>query len=269
MNRASSWSGVVEDVRRALAPQGRRQLGVFAVEGTRLVERALRSGRAPKRAIVAESAARRDPRVGDLLMLLREAGCEVVPVPDAITVELADERQSGVVFGLCEIPTQLSCADLAKHAVGTGPVLVLVDVTEPGNVGALVRTALAAGASGVVALGASDPYHPKAVRTSMGSLFKIPIVHQYEIEAVLAQLSPLRRLAAVSAGGAEPWEAQLEPEVAFFVGQEANGLPANLVSRLDGTVTIPMTQGVDSFSVNAAAAVLLYEVTRRRRTAAG
>jgi RNA methyltransferase, TrmH family len=263
VKRPSSWAGSVEDIRRALAPFGRQKLGVFAIEGTRLVERALRSGRTPVRAIAAESAARNDPQLAGLLLLLREAGCQVTPVPDAVVLELSEGRKGSTVFALCELPKETSLADLAARALSFGPLLVLVDVEEPGNVGALVRTALASGASGVVAVGVSDPYHPKAVRTSMGSLFKLSIVQQFEIEPVLAQLSTLRRLAAVSTGGEPPWTASFEPQLALFIGRESHGLPDELVARLDGTITIPMPGGVDSFSVNAAAAVLLYEAQRR------
>nr|AQQ74824.1 hypothetical protein [uncultured bacterium] len=228
-----------------------------------MVERALRSGRTPTRAIVAESAARNDPQVAGLLLLLREAGCSVTSVPDAVVLELSAGRKGSTIFALCELPKEPSLQDLASRALSFGPLLVLVDVEEPGNVGALVRTALASGASGVVAVGVSDPYHPKAVRTSMGSLFKLPIAHHFEIEPVLAQLAGLRRLAAVSNGGEPPWATSFDPQLALFIGRESQGLPDDLVARLDGTVTIPMPGGVDSFSVNAAAAVLLYEVRRR------
>jgi TrmH family RNA methyltransferase len=140
---------------------------------------------------------------------------------------------------------------------------VLVDIEEPGNAGALIRTAHCSFASGVIAVGVSDPYHPKAIRTSMGSLFKIPIVQQFELEPVLEQLGSLRRVAAVSSGGAPPWEVSFEPQLALFVGRESAGLPDAVVSRLDEVVSIPMPSGVDSFSVNAAAAVLMYEANRR------
>jgi TrmH family RNA methyltransferase len=263
MKRPSSWAGSVEDVRRALAPAGRRQLGEFAVEGTRLIERALRAGKTPTRAIVAESAPRNDTRTSELALLLREAGTVVTSVPDAVVLELSQGRKGSTVFALCELPREEGLSEFALRALSFGPLLVLVDLEEPGNVGALVRTALASGAAGVVAVGTSDPYHPKAVRTSMGSLFKIPIVTQYEIEPVIEQLSPLRRLAAVSSGGVAPWAASFEPQLALFVGKESHGLPPQVIARLDGTMTIPMPGGVDSYSVNAAAAVLLYEVGRR------
>lgn len=269
MKRPSSWAGSVEDVRRALAPAGRRQLGEFAVEGTRLVERALRAGKTPTRAIVAESATRSDPKTAELVLLLREAGCVITNVPDAVVTELSEGRNGSTMFALCELPREQSLGDLALRALSVGPLLVLVDVEEPGNVGAMVRTALASGCAGVVAVGLSDPYHPKAVRTSMGSLFKIPIVVQYEIEPVIEQLSALRRLAAVASGGEAPWAADFHPQLALFVGKESHGLPPDVITRLDGTVTIPMPGNVDSYSVNAAAAVLLYEALRRNALANG
>lgn len=263
MSPQSPWAGVVEEVRRTLGTRGRHRLGQFSIEGARLVERALRAGRTPRRVIVSESAARSDGRIRELLVLLQEAGTDITRIPDGVVHELAEERKTGVIFGLCDIPKELSVGDLARQALSSGPLLVLHDLEEPGNVGALVRTALAAGASGLIALGTTDPFHPKAVRTSMGALFKLPIVQSYEVEPVVEQLSPLRRLAAVSSGGDAPWQADLTPQVALFIGQEAAGLPPSLAAKLDGTVSIPMPGGTDSYSVNAAAAILLYEVLRR------
>jgi RNA methyltransferase, TrmH family len=228
-----------------------------------LVERAVRAGRTPKQVVVSESAARTDPKAAALLLLLREAGCDVLSAPDAAMLELAEKRKDGIIFGLCEIRRDLALADVAARAIHGGPVLVLVNIEEPGNVGALIRTALASNASAVIASGVSDPYHPKAVRTSMGSLFKMPVVQSFEIEPVVEALAPLRRLAAVSNGGDAPWLAKFEPQLALFLGQESVGLPQEVVARLDGGITIPMPGGVDSFSVNAAAAVLLYEASRR------
>jgi TrmH family RNA methyltransferase len=260
-----SWAGVVEDVRRALAPRGRAQLGQFAVEGKRLLERAVRSGHPPRRVVISDRLLRQsDPKLRTLLNDLEAARCTVWPVPEAVMVELAEGRNGGLLIGLCDTPKAPSVADLRLRAMGGGgPVLVLVDIEEPGNVGALVRTALASGASGCIAVGTSDPYHPKAVRTSMGSLFKLPILRAQEPGDLLNELQPLKRYAAVASYGLPPWQLQISGPMALFVGNEADGLQQELVSSLDGTLSIPMPNGVDSFSVNAAAAILLYEYTRQ------
>lgn len=264
MTTANAWAPVVENVRRALTPKGRAQLGQFVVEGLRLVERALRAGLPPNELVISERLLRHhDDRIGALLSQLGSVSCDVIAVPEGVMLELAEGRNGGLMFGLCDVPPGPSLPALASSCLaGAGPILVLVDVEEPGNVGALVRTALAAGCSGAVALGVSDPFHPKAVRTSMGSVFKLPLSRSPKTGEVIEQLAGLRRIGAVSTGSAPPWDAGLAKKCALFVGNEANGLPPEVSAALDQAVSIPMPDGIDSYSVNAAAAILLYECCR-------
>ena len=259
------WRGVLEDVKRALTPRGRAQLGQFVVEGSRLLTRAVKAGHPPRRVVVADRLLRqREPRVTELLDELSASSCEVVPVPEALMLELGEGRNGGLLMGLCDIPRPPNLEELQTMALTQrGLLLVLVDVEEPGNVGALVRTALASNALAIVAVGVSDPFHPKAVRTSMGSLFKLPVLQSYEVEPVLAQTRNLRCIAAVADHGVAPWAADYGQATALFVGSEGKGLPTSVIGALHQQVTIPMRDGVDSFSVNAAAAILLYEVNRR------
>lgn len=270
MSTRSDWAGVVEDVRRALTPRGRAQLGQFPVEGFRLIERAVRAGHPPRRVILSERLLRqREPRLAELLTQLEQARCSMTAVPEGVMLELAEGRNGGLIIALCDALVPPTLEQVRARALeGGGPVLVLADVEEPGNVGALVRTGLAAGASAVVTLGNSDAFHPKAVRTSMGSLFKLPVLRLGESHNLRAALAPLRCYAAVAGDGPSPWRVDLSGPLALFVGNEADGLSAELVAQLDGSLCIPMPSGVDSFSVNAAAAILLYESARQRATGA-
>jgi tRNA G18 (ribose-2'-O)-methylase SpoU len=232
----------------------------------RLVERALRAGVVPSCLVISDRVLRQhDQGARGLLKELERTECEVVAVPEGVVLELAEGRNGGVVFALCSVPKSAPLSELRDRAEQQrAPVLVLVDVEEPGNVGALVRTALAAGAVGVVAVGSSDPYHPKAVRTSMGSLFKMALSRAVGIEPVLDALAGLPKVAAVAEGGQAPWGLPLGRGHALFVGKESAGLPATLVEQLELRASIPMPSGVDSFSVNAAAAVILCEALRQR-----
>src|SRR5690606_11682626 len=128
--------------------------------------------------------------------------------------------------------------------------------------GALVRTALASGAVGVVTVGVSDAFHAKAIRTSMGSVFKLPIMHAQSVGFIEQELGALHRIAAVSVGGVAPWSLSKKESSALVLGSEAFGLSPEIAAWCDERVTIPMPVGVDSFSVNAAAGVLLYELAR-------
>lgn len=152
-----------------------------------------------------------------------------------------------------------------------GLVAVCVDVRDPGNLGAVLRSAGAAGASGVVCCsGAVDPYNPKAVRASAGSLFHVPLVVDIPVGEVLVALSEAgyRRWATVAHGGIDYGVAALEGPTALLFGNEAAGLADELVSQADGSLTIPMAGPTESLNVAMAAAVLCFEVARRRRLGA-
>jgi TrmH family RNA methyltransferase len=135
------------------------------------------------------------------------------------------------------------------------PLIVLDRVQDPGNVGAICRTAAAAGAPAVVVLaGTADPYGAKAVRASAGNVFRLKVAH-----AAWSDLAGLDGYGASAAGGAPLAEAPIESAGMIVLGSEAHGL-----SRKDlKLVTVPLTEGVESLNVAAAAALILFEVRRR------
>jgi TrmH family RNA methyltransferase len=138
------------------------------------------------------------------------------------------------------------------------PLVVLDGVQDPGNVGAICRTAAAAGAPALAVLpGSADPYGPKAVRASAGNVFRLRVAH-----ARWKDLEGLDGYGAAPSGGAPLAEAPIESAGMIVLGSEAHGL-----SRKDlKLVTVPLTEGVESLNVAAAAALILFEI-RRRRTA--
>jgi TrmH family RNA methyltransferase len=266
MNR--TWRSLVADLERCRTARGRDSLGEFRIEGTRLHERALRAGAPIQRAVTSERFLHsEDTRIRSLLQRLETCGCELHVAPDEVIVSLIEDRTHGELVGLVRKPTPPSLPELLQSAGDQPLILLAVDVEEPGNVGALVRTALAAGATAFASAGNGDPFHPKAARTSMGSLFKLPLLRfdsWYEAMETL-EAQQVHCAAAVSAGGQPLPQASLgQGSLAVVLGGEAFGLPPALVQRCHERVTIPMATQVDSFSINAAAAILLYEVQRRR-----
>ena len=136
------------------------------------------------------------------------------------------------------------------------PLLVLDGVQDPGNVGAICRTAAAAGAPALAVLpGSADPYGPKAVRASAGNVFRLVVAR-----AIWKDLEGLDGFGATPSGGAPLAEASIESAGMIVLGSEAHGL-----SRKDlMLVTVPLTEGVESLNVAAAAALILFEIKRRR-----
>jgi TrmH family RNA methyltransferase len=144
-----------------------------------------------------------------------------------------------------------------------------VDVRDPGNLGAVLRVAGATAVSGVICcVGTVDPYNPKVVRASAGSLFHIPIVVSSDAPATLAALASagFRLLGTSARGGADYAEADLRARVALVFGNEAAGLPEDVMKALDGTVSVPMYGRAESLNVAMAATVLCFEAARQRRS---
>ena len=155
-----------------------------------------------------------------------------------------------------------------------GPALVLVmaGVQDVGNVGTILRSAEAFGATGAVATrGTADPWSPKAVRASAGSALRLPLVRGMSIPVLLAQLrvSKITIVAASSSasndsGAGERTHDDLRGPVAIFIGNEGAGLPQEVEKIADSHVSVPMSNGVESLNAGIAASILLYEAARQR-----
>ncbi len=209
---------------------------------------------APGAAQAAAAAWERGLRVHDLAdgVLERVAGT-VSPQP-----VLAIVRTGDVELGA-----------LAPPAVDPRPVVVCADVRDPGNLGTVLRSAEAAGAAGVVCCdGTVDAYNPKCVRASAGALFHVPLVVG---GAPLAVVDGLRAVGRCCLGAAArrgvPFTDQDLSGSALVIGNESNGLPAELEEHLDGLVHIPMEGRAESLNVGMASTVLCFEAARQRRAA--
>jgi TrmH family RNA methyltransferase len=140
-------------------------------------------------------------------------------------------------------------------------VVFLFGVQDPGNLGAIVRVAEAAGASGVVgASGSADFFHPRAVRASAGSVLRIPVSGRVSFEPFAADAKAAGRsiAGAVAEGGDDPFVEPIPARSVLVVGSEGRGLPAGAYRYLDRRLTIPMEDPVDSLNAAVAAALLLY-----------
>lgn len=266
---STQWAGAVAQIERAATAKGRQQIGCYAIEGLRLHERALRAGVAVKTAVLSQRLwAQPNQREQALLNQMAHSDCQLIIAPDATLAQLSAGRGLGEIVGLVALPPTTTLAEQQATAP-QGVWLTAVDIIDPGNVGALLRTAHASGCAGLLTVGRSDVFHPRAVRTSMGSLFKLPTAHFDTADELLTTLQALgvqTVATAVDAATLLPQATFTERATAILMGNEYWGLPADIVRHIDQPVAIPMPPGVDSFSVNAAAAVVLYEIQRQRLT---
>jgi RNA methyltransferase, TrmH family len=232
-----------EIVRRLRRLAQRREPGHVLLEGPRVLSEAKAAG------LEFELIAARE---GDKLPFHSES--RVTLTPGAFRAATLTVTPQGVIaIALVNEVSPSEAIQAARRA--RWPLIVLDRVQDPGNVGAICRTAAAAGAPAIVVLeGSADPYGAKAVRASAGNVFRLKVAH-----AGWSDLAGLDGYGASAAGGAPLAEAPIESAGMIVLGSETHGL-----SRKDlKLVTVPLAEGVESLNVAAAAALILFEIRRR------
>ncbi len=254
------------DLHRSAA--ARRASGSFLVEGIKLVNEAVQEGVPLLDLFVSPGLLRHEGGPG-LLATLKEAGAPLLPVADGVMERLSESRTPQGILATAVRPT--GTPTLPPPIPGR-PLLVGWHIQDPGNLGALIRIVEATGAAGFLAAGGgADPYHPRAVRASAGSLFRVQPLECQDAGTLLATLrdAGLELLAAVPRHGDPPSTFPWNRPWALLIGGEGEGLPEALLKAAGRRVAIPTEGRVESLSVPAAAAMLLYEAQRHRLTPAG
>ncbi len=294
-SRENKW---LKEFRVALRGGVATASGAVGVEGVRLAEEALSSGCKVEAVLFSESGERWRERLAPLVGRA-EVVFPVLRTTDRLFEGIADtEHPQGVaalvvprVVTLEELAggkfsvrgSQLSVSEKKTQAGGATEertpcaalIVVLAGVQDPGNVGTIVRTAAAFGATGVVTAasgqsGTASPFAPKALRASAGAALHVPVLTGMALGILLTQLKMLgiRTMASCAhqdGGDAmAPWEVDWCEPVALLVGNEGAGLPEEVVHAADRRIHIPMATQVESLNAGAAAAVVLYEAYRQR-----
>jgi TrmH family RNA methyltransferase len=233
----------VKDVLRLRRSRERRARGLFLAEGRREVERALAAGLAVRSTYVAPELMPDWPHPAD-------------DVSARVLARMSYRDEPEGVLAVVEAPSRTVPADATL-------VLVAVAIEKPGNLGAMARTADAAGADALIdADAATDPWNPNAIRSSTGAVFSLPVV-QATLDDVRAL--PLRKVAAVVGAATPHTAADLGQPTALLVGPEDSGLPPAWRQAADLEVSIPIRgRTADSLNAATAAAILLYEAVRQR-----
>jgi TrmH family RNA methyltransferase len=235
------------------------------VEGAREVSRALAAGIAPVEAYVCPERINQGEMRGVLAQLARldaERRCRLFTVTPEVFARLAVREESGgVVLVIPFLDTRPE-----RLPVPATPFFAVVDRPEkPGNLGAILRTADAAGVDGVIVCGGVDVHNPNVVRASLGTLFTMPVVETTDDAAIIWLRRQGIRLVATTPDAITPYTAvDLTGPVAIVMGSEAEGLSAQWLAAADLRVVIPMFGQADSLNLATATALLLYEVVRQR-----
>lgn len=245
---------------RGLIRSGREQ-GLVLIEGVRLAEEAAAAGLELIEAAATPDLLRQE-RGRKLMDDIAHRDVPIRWLDASVLASLSDVETSQGVLLVARRP------DLRGSLLrGDRPlVLVIAGVQDPGNLGSLLRTAEAAGVTGVVVgNGTADPFSPKALRGGMGSTFRVPVA----LRPVASELGALRRSGvsvwAASAGGRPYDQVDWRRPSALLVGNEGVGLSETVVRGCDGVVTVPMAGRMESLNVAVAAGAILFEAARQRR----
>jgi TrmH family RNA methyltransferase len=244
---------LLKDLRHAIATNGLTEHGYAVAESFHLLEEASRSGIHVEAVIVAQRSAER----------VREHA-NVFVVEDRLFDRIASTETSQGVIALVRLP-QWTFDDCLREP----SLLVAIDaVQDSGNCGAIVRSAEAFGASGVVMLkGSANPHNPKTLRASAGSLFRVPFVTGIGTEEFLSRTGTLKQFTADPRSATTLEQADLTGACAVIIGSEGRGVHPRLLEASRG-VRIS-TEGVESLNAAVAAGVILYEAQRQRRSRRG
>ncbi len=257
---SSAQNSLVKELRRAFSRGELTTDGHCAIEGLRIAEEAIRSGLRFRAVFFRESAT----ATADRLLPQIGAHVETVELPDAVfDSAVATETPQGVAALV-----KLKAFELEDVLRPPEPlVMVAAGVQDPGNLGTILRSAEAFGASGML-LAEKTVSHlsPKVVRASAGSVFRLPVVSVTLSEALVKlRQAGLRLVATSSHKGTPADQADLSGKLALFIGNEGAGLPREAMKEMDETVAIPHSAKVESLNAGIAASVLLYEAARQRR----
>jgi RNA methyltransferase, TrmH family len=260
---ASRDNARVQAARRLQQRKHRERERRFLVEGPHALDVALTSG-APL-VEVFHLWGDPSPAVAAVVAAASERGVRCVPVTRTVIEALATTDTPQGVVGVCrhvDVGVEAAC-----RASSAGPVAVLVEVQDPGNLGTVLRSADAAGAGSVILTrGSVDLYNPKVVRASAGALFAVPVARDVPLDRALRALhsSGVPVLAAAAGAGASVFDADLTGAAAFLFGNEARGLPDAAREGADATIGIPIRGHAESLNLAAAATVVLFEAARQR-----
>ena len=227
------------------------------LDGAHLVAEALAAPLTVTHIMVSADAAERD-EVRLILARAARAAIEAIEVSEPVLSAISPVRSPSGIVALAERP-----APAAEPGYGQAdrPVVIACEIQDPGNLGAIIRVAEAAGARSVVLAGAcADPWGWRVLRGSMGSALRLPLLARATAADAIAEA---RRggsvvVAAVPAGGTPLFDTDLRGPVAIAIGSEGRGLPPPVVDAADRRVSVPMTEPVDSLNAAVTAAVLLY-----------
>ncbi len=255
-------NSAIKYLRSLSDPKHRKKERSFLIEGVKMVKEALRD-RAGVTMLVASPAFMQHS--GRALLNLAEARpIEIIWISDRLMDAVSENKTPQPVMAVVMMKEHSSDTLLAHDSK---LIIIAHRLQDPGNLGTIIRTAEAVGAAGVALTpNTVDPFSPKAIRASMGSILRLPVAHIGEIDTFvkICKQRGFQIIATVLTDAKAPYDVDLTKPTVVVLGQEGSGLPRSIIADVDHRVRIPMVPSIDSLNVATSSAVLLYEVMRQR-----
>jgi len=236
----------------------RKEQGAFVIEGRKMFEEICQEKSRVIKAYFSDSYVKEQYKDGRL----PEVPYEIVA--DAVFDAMAETVTPQGVLAIVKMP-EYSLEDMIENA---GTLVLLENLRDPGNLGTIIRTAEAAGVSGVILSKESvDIYNPKVIRSTMGAVYRVPFLYAEDFYGLLKELQnrEVRLLAAHLKGTKTFDKADYSGKTGILIGNEANGLSGEAAELAEEKVLIPMAGNVESLNAAVAAALLMYEAFRKQK----
>lgn len=264
---SSAANKLIKEIASLKQRKYRDKLGMFVAEGVRLVEECGTTNWPIAMCIYTEEAAKH-ARTQAVIERLSAENCRMISVSEEVYHKISDTDQPQGIMAI--IKKRQFSIDQLVTANNKPPLLVVLDgIQDPGNVGTIIRTADAAGCTGVIALkGSADIFAGKTVRATMGSLFHLPIMEGLSHAELIftCKQAGIKLLATCLQQSEEYYRADFTCPAAVVLGNEGQGITPELIDAADSRLIIPLIGQAESLNVAVAAGIILYEAVRQRAT---
>lgn len=253
---------LIKEIKSLYRKKDRMKNKSFIIEGIKMIEEAIDNNYPIKNIIYTDQLLK--IKDGEILFEKIKGLDNIIYVPNNIFKEISDTENPQGVLGIARLEYKELREIKNKERLF---LLFLDEVQDPGNMGTIIRTADAFNADGIIVTdGCVDPYNPKVVRATMGSIFRVPLYYTSDGIQELKKLKDMDiRLYSTSLVGSMPiYEADFNEGFILIIGNESNGVSEEIFSLSDKLIKIPMLGGAESLNAGVAASIIMYEVMKQR-----
>jgi TrmH family RNA methyltransferase len=254
---------LIREVKSLHQKKNRVSLGKFFIEGIKMVKEAIDHKQKIESVLVCQDVLQRVNGGPELLSQLDALNEQIVFVNETIIKYITDAQTPQGVIAVVSKRENGTSSDFKQQGV----YLLLDSIQDPGNMGTIIRTADAAGVSGIfLSKGCCDLYSPKTLRSTMGSIFRVKIYDNQDLIDISKKMQKngIKIVATTIAAKQNHYEVEYDSQVGVIIGNEANGITQELIDIADYKVKIPMVGNIESLNASVAAGILLFEILRKK-----